>query len=120
GYFNAEGRGYPDVSAMSLNYLVDLYGDYRAVKGTSTAMPLIASMFARINDERLHTGKRTNGFVNPVLYGHRDQFARDVEAGVDEGCGVDEAIPAARAWDAVTGLGSLDYAKLKDLYLPLP
>ncbi|KAK1963595.1 subtilisin-like protein [Colletotrichum sublineola] len=120
GYFNAEGRGYPDISAMSLNYLVNLYGDYRAVKGTSTAVPLMASMFARINNERLHAGKATIGFVNPVLYGHRNQFVRDVEAGVNEGCGVDAAFPAARAWDAVTGLGSLDYAKLKDLYLRLP
>ena len=120
GYFDPQGRGYPDISAIARNYLVSLYGGYRATKGTSTSVPLIASMIAKINDARLHAGKSTVGFVNPVLYANRKDFIRDVKEGVSSGCGVDEAFPATEGWDAVTGLGSPDFAKLKELYLSLP
>lgn len=77
-------------------------------------------MIAKINDARLKAGKGTVGFINPVLYRHRNKYARDVKQGVIGGCGVDQAFPAVGGWDAVTGLGVPDFAKLKDLYLRLP
>lgn len=120
GYFNPHGRGYPDLSAVAINYLVQLDGGYRSVKGTPTVVPLIASMIAKINEARLQAGKSTVGFINPVLYAHRKKIMRDITTGGNEGCGVDEAFPATAAWDAVTGLGSLDYAQLKEVYLGLP
>ncbi|KAK3503174.1 hypothetical protein B0T13DRAFT_525239 [Neurospora crassa] len=72
---------------------------------------------------RLHAGKSTVGFLNPVLYSAAAGKAgvlRDVQLGKNHGCGVGEAFPARRAWDAVTGLGTPDFEKLKELYLGLP
>ncbi|KAK4120496.1 subtilisin-like protein [Parathielavia appendiculata] len=121
GYFNAAGRGYPDISGMAKSFLVSLHGGYRAVSGTSASTPVVAAMIAKINNARLHAGKSTVGFLNPVLYAARNRgILRDVHHGKNHGCGVSEAFPAKQAWDAVTGLGTLDFEKLKGLYLRLP
>ncbi|KAK4096866.1 hypothetical protein N658DRAFT_435233, partial [Parathielavia hyrcaniae] len=85
-----------------------------------------AAMVANINDARLHAGKGTVGFINLVLYAaaatarKRGGVLRDVQHGRNWGCGVDEAFPARQAWDAVTGLGTPEFEKLKALYLRLP
>ncbi|KAK7998385.1 ribonuclease T2 [Apiospora arundinis] len=120
GYFDPRGRGYPDVSALGLGFLVNMYGQYYSVRGTSASAPVVASMVARVNDARLHAGKGTVGFINPVLYAHRDAIMRDVKNGTNHGCGVDEAFPATEGWDAVTGLGSPDFEKLLEVYMRLP
>jgi tripeptidyl-peptidase-1 len=123
GYFNPSGRGYPDISAMARSFLVALHGGYRSVSGTSASTPVVAAMVAKINDARLHAGKSTVGFLNPVLYSNAARKAgvlRDIQLGKNHGCGVNEAFPARRAWDAVTGLGTPDFEKLKEFYLRLP
>ncbi|KAG6021206.1 hypothetical protein E4U41_002556, partial [Claviceps citrina] len=120
GYLDARGRAYPDVSAAARGYLMYVQGSLRQVYGTSGSTPVVASMVARINDARLKLGKRSVGFVNPVLYRHSGEFMRDVRAGHSTGCGVDVAFPAVVGWDAVTGLGTVDYTKLLDFYLELP
>jgi tripeptidyl-peptidase-1 len=51
-------------------------------------------MIAMINNERLHAGKSTVGFVNPVMYAHPEAF-NDIETGGIHGCGESEAFPAA-------------------------
>ncbi|KAM7196676.1 Tripeptidyl-peptidase SED1 [Rhypophila sp. PSN 637] len=110
-----------DVSAMARNYLVALHGSFHAVGGTSAAAPIIAAMVARINDARFKKGKGPVGLLNPVLYAKANRILRnDVEAGSNSGCGVDEAFPASRGWDAVTGLGTVDFASLMEVYLALP
>ncbi|KAH8806148.1 peptidase S8/S53 domain-containing protein [Xylogone sp. PMI_703] len=119
GYFNPQGRSYPDVSALALGYLIIMYGEYYSVKGTSASTPVIASMIARVNDARLHVGKGTIGFINPVLYGFKDDITRDVRNGFNSGCGV-SAFLAIKGWDAVTGLGSVDFEKLLEVYARLP
>lgn len=120
GYFNPEGRGYPDVSAMASNVLVYLDGGLHSVLGTSAAAPIFASMIAKINDARLHAGKRPVGFINPVLYKYASKVMTDVVLGSNGGCGVPDAFPASKGWDAVTGLGTPNYEKLLELYLSLP
>ena len=120
GYFDVEGRGYPDIAALGLNYLIRTNGAFRAVRGTSASVPLVAGMIAKINQARLEAGKGTVGFVNPVMYALGGKAMRDVTVGANRGCGVEEAFEAAEGWDAVTGLGSPDYAKLLDLYMALP
>jgi hypothetical protein len=49
----------------------------------------------------------------------REDCARCYTRGIS-GCVVDEAFPAVEAWGAVTGLGSMDYARLKEISLDLP
>ncbi|KAL0931331.1 alkaline serine protease [Colletotrichum truncatum] len=120
GYFDNRGRGFPDVSAMALNYLVRTNDKLITASGTSAAAPVFASMITKINDARLKSGKGPVGFVNPVLYSHSDSFSRDVSTGSNGGCGVPLAFPAGEGWDAVTGLGTIDFESLLATYLSLP
>jgi len=120
-YFNPQNRGYPDISAMARSYVVAMHGKYHSVDGTSASAPLLASMIARINDERLKQGKGTVGFINPVLYSrHHEMMIRDIDTGVIGGCGVADAFPAKAGWDAATGLGSPDYEGMRRVFMSFP
>lgn len=66
--YNKSGRGYPDLAAISSNYLVLMGEDLQAMSGTSASTPLIAAMVARWNEERLQHGLPPLGFLNPVIY----------------------------------------------------
>lgn len=117
--FNAFGRGYPDVSALAANYLVYIDGALHKVHGTSAPTPVLASMIARINNARLNMGKGPVGFINPVLYTFKHKITRDVVDGFNQGCGKAQGFSATEGWDAATGLGSLDFTNLLQLYTEL-
>ncbi|KAM7217953.1 Peptidase S8/S53 domain containing protein [Rhypophila decipiens] len=117
--FNRTGRGYPDIAALATGYSMVTNGKWVSVHGTSAAAPVVASIVAKVNEARLRAGKTTVGFVNPVLYRHPEIF-NDVVEGANAGCGLDEAFPAAEGWDAVTGLGSLDFEKMLKVFMDLP
>jgi tripeptidyl-peptidase-1 len=117
--FNRVGRGYPDVSAQGYAYLTVVEGQVHAVYGTSAAAPVFASIVTLINNERLQMGKRPVGFVNPALYAN-PEVMNDVVSGANEGCGVDPAFQATVGWDPVTGLGSPDYQRMRNLFIRLP
>lgn len=109
GYINPTGRGYPDVSALANGYLMYVRGELHQVVGTSASIPVVASMIAKINDARMHAGKGSVGFINPTLYQYASEFIRDITTGHNLGCGLSKAYPATQGWDAVTGLGSVDF-----------
>lgn len=119
GTFSPSGRGTPDVSAFASSYLAVVDGTLHTVYGTSASAPVFASIISLINGERLRAGKGTVGFINPVLYKHPDVL-NDVTTGANSGCGVDEAFRATDGWDAVTGLGSPSYERMRDLFMRLP
>jgi tripeptidyl-peptidase-1 len=119
GLFNPSGRGYPDVALPADDFLITLYKSWVTAHGTSAGPPVFASMISLINDERLHAGKKAVGFINPVLYAHADTF-NDISSGHNGGCGVDTAYRATSGWDAVTGLGSPDFEKLRNVFMDLP
>lgn len=112
------GRGFPDVAVMAESYVFYLYGQLRSVHGTSASAPVFASMIAMINNERLAAGKTPVGFINPAMYAHPEAF-NDVDSGSNIGCGASPAYRATVGWDAVTGLGSPDYEKLRDIFVNL-
>ncbi|KAI3109328.1 hypothetical protein CBS147333_5650 [Penicillium roqueforti] len=114
GLYNRIGRAYPDVSANGALFPAYTNGALHHFYGASLASPL----FASINEERLARGKRPVGFVNPVLYAH-PEVLNDITNGTSAGCDSDgfSAIPG---WDPVTGLGTPNYPKLKNLFLSLP
>lgn len=58
----------PDVSALGQHIEQSDY-TYEGPDGagTSASTPIFASVLTRINEERLRAGKKTVGFVNPVL-----------------------------------------------------
>ncbi|KAI0693673.1 family S53 protease [Cerioporus squamosus] len=111
GLYNTTGRGFPDISAQALNYLIRESGAWELVLGTSMSTPVFASVVALLNDERLKAGKAPLGFVNPLLYSQGAGAFNDVTNGTNNGCGA-EGFPALVGWDPATDLGTPDYSKL--------
>jgi kumamolisin len=99
------GRGLPDVAgdaSPATGYAVRVDGRDMVFGGTSAVAPLYAALVARLN-QRLG---RSVGFLNPALYGPAAGAIRDITAG-DNG-----AYRAGPGWDACTGLGRIDGARL--------
>jgi len=108
------GRGIPDVAAdadPATGYYVMSGGRYAVAGGTSAAAPLWASLLARIN---ARLGARTGNF-NALLY---QKFGpagvlRDIVTGNNDTDGLLGGLFAAgTGWDACTGWGVPDGAKL--------
>ena len=125
------GRRFDKASADALGRRARHY--LTESSGTSFSAPLFAGMVALINDERLAQNKSTLGFINPALYSlHRtdaDVF-RDVKEGSSKcpnpamtgamvGC-CKHGFRTGKGWDPMTGLGSVDFARLRDELLKLP
>ncbi len=101
------GRGVPDVAgdASPLSgYQVRVDGKNTVIGGTSAVAPLWAGLTALLNQK---LGKPV-GFANPVLYGLRGSSG----AFVDITVGNNNGFNAGPGWDACTGLGRPDGAKL--------
>ena len=97
-------RGVPDVAGDAdpqTGYDVRVDGTDTVFGGTSAVAPLWAALIARIN-----AGKGTTaGYINAQLYGNPSAF-NDITQGNNG------SFSAAAGWDACTGLGSPDGAKL--------
>lgn len=116
--FNTSGRAYPDISAQATNFCVTPFGC--GVAGTSCATPTAAGVFGLLNDLRLQMGKPSLGFLNPLIYENAAAF-NDITTGSDSGCGLfGNGWPATKGWDAVTGVGTPNYAKLAAVVAALP
>jgi len=112
-YWNASGRGYPDVAALGgtkTPYCVKTGGAFEGVAGTSASCPVVAGIFARLNGLRLAAGKAPLGFLNPFIYKNPSAF-QDVTSGMN-GDGGKYGFTAVKGWDAATGYGTPDYAAL--------
>jgi kumamolisin len=97
-------RGVPDVSGNAdpdTGYNMRVDGADTVVGGTSAVAPLWAGLIARINGAK----GGPVGFINPWLYGARTAL-RDITQGNNG----DYA--TAAGWDACTGLGSPNGARI--------
>ncbi|KAL9973831.1 hypothetical protein ACROYT_G020336 [Oculina patagonica] len=112
-YFNSNGRGFPDISALCnhfwvVNNLVPVPG----VMGTSASTPTVAGIISLINDARFHNNKTSLGFLNPFLYQNAAAMY-DVTTGHNEGCLThDTGFYATTGWDPVTGSGTPNFPAL--------
>ena len=101
------GRGVPDVSGNAdpvTGYKVRVNGQDTVIGGTSAVAPLWAGLVALLNES---LGKPV-GFLNPLLYG-----PVAAEGGFsDITSGNNGDFSAGQGWDACTGLGSPDGAKI--------
>lgn len=133
GLYNKSGRAFPDLSAVGVNCAIWLSQtaltgvalpngtDVLApvpfrIDGTSCSSPMLASVIALINDQRIAAGKPTLGFLNPAIYAQPTTGIYDVTSGSNGcggqcGCGTN-GFPALAGWDAATGLGTPRFSTL--------
>jgi tripeptidyl-peptidase-1 len=120
GFYNASGRGIPDVSAVGSRFLVAAGGFEWQQSGTSASTPVWAAIIALINDKRLRAGKPVLGFLNPILYSADVSAAfKDVVQGFSASCtwgsNVESGWEAKSGWDPATGLGTPNFQRLLEI-----
>ncbi|KZW04450.1 tripeptidyl peptidase A [Exidia glandulosa HHB12029] len=118
GLFNRSGRAIPDVSAQASRFAVFVDGRQRSISGTSASSPAFAGVVGLLNDVRIAAGKPPLGFLNPFLYSIGLAGFNDITSGNAPGCGT-PGFNATSGWDPVTGFGTPDFAKLKELVLQI-
>ncbi|KAG4026264.1 hypothetical protein MFRU_043g00670 [Monilinia fructicola] len=116
GFFNATGRGFPDIAAQGYAYITVWNGTTVHLDGTSAATPTASAILALINDALIAAGKPRLGWLNPWLYSKGHEAFTDVTIGSASGCGTN-GFSAATGWDAATGFGTPYFPKIKDLVL---
>ncbi|KAG6908322.1 hypothetical protein DXG01_005298 [Tephrocybe rancida] len=112
--FNRGGRAIPDVAALGRRFRIFYQGKIISIGGTSASAPTFAAVVALLNDDRLSKGKSTLGFLNPLLYSKGLSGFNDITAGNNPGCGT-TGFNATKGWDPVTGLGTPNFGKLRNL-----
>jgi hypothetical protein len=122
GYYR-NNRGYPDLTFAGYNYAVVIGGNFYKVSGTSASAPAVAGLLSNINAARMAIGKGSVGFINPALYANFTSFTNDITSG-DNHCAANnvccnEGFYANTGWDPVSGLGSINYGKMQDVFLSL-
>lgn len=86
----------------------------------SASVPTFAAIIALLNDARLREGLPPLGFLNPLLYGKARSGLNDIVQGSSSGCQNQGITPspgwrATRGWDPVSGLGTPDFGRLRQL-----
>jgi len=118
--FNANGRAYPDISALGgqTNPYCVAYsaGSFGGVAGTSASCPVVAGVFAQLNNVRLKAGKTSLGWLNPFIYqvgvDHPECF-NDVKDGSSNYCNAGTVgFQALKGWDPATGFGTPNFGCL--------
>lgn len=114
-YFNASGRAYPDVAAQATDFVIVVGGSSSLVDGTSCASPTFASVIQLVNSDRVASGKKGLGFLNPWLYANASSALTDIKTGSISGCSGQisgAGFKAVSGWDPTTGLGTPVFTSL--------
>lgn len=118
-YYNPNGRGFPDLAALSDNYwIVANRIPTPYISGTSCSTPVWAGIIGLINDVRLSNNKTALGFLNPMIYSRLsapNAGLTDIVKGCHVGCLDSETLEgfcAQAGWDPTTGWGVPDYKTL--------
>jgi len=120
-FFNGKGRGYPDVAAFGSNVLIYTGGAVQGVGGTSASCPIVAGLFAIINDQVLSKTGKPLGFLNPLLYAmaaKQPNTFTDIVVGdnkcTEDGCASScQGFTCTKGWDPVTGLGTPVFSNIQ-------
>jgi len=125
-FYKKENRGIPDVAGVGHSYLIVAEGQWEVVDGTSCSTPMWGAIITILNNVRLSAGKSPIGFANPFLYqtyASTPSAFNDITVGnnkcTEEICCL-FGYEAAPGWDAVTGLGTPNVAKLIEAVQSLP
>ena len=112
GYYNPNMRAIPDISAVGTQFMTIVSGQPVLLEGTSASAPVFAAMIALVNDARLRKGKQVLGWLNDKLYSAAvRKVLYDTTGGQSSSCVFSGGSkpggwPAAKGWDAITGLGT--------------
>ncbi|GCF08904.1 S53 family peptidase [Dictyobacter arantiisoli] len=107
------GRGVPDVAGDAdpqTGYQIYVDGQGMAIGGTSAVSPLWAGLIALLNQKR----GQPVGFFNPFLYQNYQRLLQ-AKALRDITSGNNGSYSAGSGWDACTGLGTPDGARLLEV-----
>jgi tripeptidyl-peptidase-1 len=119
-YYNAKGRGFPDIAGLGSQVLIIDGGEVEPVGGTSCASPMVAGIMALLNDVVIQKSGKPLGFLNPLLYKMAVECPKcfqDITKG-DNVCTEDGCSPSCKGfycavgWDPVTGWGSPNYGNM--------
>ncbi|KAK1255407.1 hypothetical protein MKX08_009402 [Trichoderma sp. CBMAI-0020] len=127
GYYNAGGRGFPDVAVQGVNYRFWNHGKEDLTTGTSVSTPVFAALVALLNDHRAESSLPRMGFLNPWIYSVGNGAFTDITQSKSIGCQgqalsglASPVIPnagwsAVKGWDPVTGWGTPLFDKMMSL-----
>jgi len=118
-YYNSTSRAYPDIAAFATNYQVVVNNRTQSVGGTSASTPTVSGIISLLNDIRFQNGRSSLGFLNPILYDALTNYPTsffDVTQGTNTE-GQCPGFPASAGWDPITGVGTPNYAVLKQVVL---
>ncbi|KNC52497.1 family S53 protease [Thecamonas trahens ATCC 50062] len=111
-YYNATGRGFPDVTAVGTNYQIVTVNATGPISGTSAATPTFAAMVSLLNAQRAGESKPLLGHVAPLLYA-LPEVGTDIVNGDNKVTFCSHGFEATKGWDPISGLGSPLFAKLQ-------
>ncbi|RKF75702.1 Tripeptidyl-peptidase sed3 [Golovinomyces cichoracearum] len=116
-FYNISGRAYPDVSAQGVNFHVFIRGSIVLESGTSASAPVMAAMVSLLNGDLIQRGMSPLGFLNPWLYSDGKMGFTDIVSGKGSGCPQVEGsgFPAVEGWDPVTGFGTPDFMRMREI-----
>ncbi|EQC35068.1 hypothetical protein SDRG_07305 [Saprolegnia diclina VS20] len=123
GFFNPQGRAYPDIALIGAHYSVIVNGKVKGISGTSASTPALAGLVTLWNDQRLDAGLPPLGFLNPLLYEigrHHKRAFHDVVSGNNGAArngsySCPTSFGAGPGWDAVSGWGTPRFDVLSTL-----
>jgi tripeptidyl-peptidase-1 len=127
--FCRAGRATPEISALGQGYQVINNGKTLNVGGTSASSPLFAGLVSLLNEYRIQNGKSPLGFINPLIYEiyeKKKASFQDVTVGNNRiGRGgatmpLSEGYSCTEGWDAVTGVGTPNFAEILEYVKTLP
>jgi tripeptidyl-peptidase-1 len=110
-FYNTTGRAMPDVAAFSENVIIVIGGSEMPIAGTSCAAPTFAGIVSLLNDNLLLRGRKTLGFLNPLIYKIAETTPSafvDVTTGSNS-YGCCQGFNAAKGWDPITGNGGINF-----------
>ncbi|KAI9438861.1 peptidase S8/S53 domain-containing protein [Lactarius psammicola] len=114
GFYNASGRGIPDMAAQAIGFQIFFNGNEQEERGTSGATPVVAGIISLLNDWLISRGRHPLGLLNPWLYSGGFLALNDVTRGSNPGCGT-PGFSATTEWDPVTGLGTPNFGKMLEV-----
>lgn len=122
--YDQRGRGYPDLALLGHNYEIVANEKTELVSSTAASTPVLTGMIALVNSERLAAGRGPLGWLNPSLYATANQYTNDITSGSNN-CAAgayvccEQGFMATNGWDPVTGLGSINFTKFKEVFINL-